>query len=289
MKTIEAVDLFIESRILRGSTAKTIESYGWALGKMKNSFPDELPLTSRDITSMAKVNAYLAPESQKDLFTRLRTFWRWTEEEGIAPNLMKNFYIPRTRRKLPRTLSDAQVHQLFSAVESERDYAVLAVLLDTGIRVGELASLTRESLHESKIHVEGKTGERVVPVTPGVMRLLKKQGDRRGPWIGHKGRLSRWGLQSVVRRSMRRAGFDVPKIGPHTLRHTFGVKYIRNGGDVFSLQKIFGHAKVETTMIYVDMSNSVVASQHRKFSPMRDLTAQDTSVAIRRYGRGYST
>ena len=47
-----------------------------------------------------------------------------------------------------------------------------------------------------------------------------------------------WGLKTIVRRQMRRAGFKQPKIGPDTLRHTFGTQYMLNGGDVFSLRRI---------------------------------------------------
>ena len=141
-------------------------------------------------------------------------------------------------------------------------------LLDTGLRVGELASLTRDRLKPNALMVNGKVGERVVPVSSNVYQLLARQGDEEHVWIGAKGQLSRWGLQQMVRGCMRDAGFRPPKIGPHMLRHTFGVQYMMNGGDMFSLQRILGHKKVESTMLYVEMSNLMVAEQHRKFSPM---------------------
>ena len=57
----------------------------------------------------------------------------------------------------------------------------------------------------------------------------------------------------------------------HTLRHTFGTQYMLNGGDVFSLRRIMGHSKIETTMLYAEMSDRLVAEKHRKFSPMANL------------------
>ena len=71
---------------------------------------------------------------------------------------------------------------------------------------------------------------------------------------------------------MRHAGFEPPKGGPHMLRHTFVVQYIINGGDVFSLQRIMGHQRLTTTMVYVDISTELVARQHEKFSPMAKLS-----------------
>ena len=287
--TEEAIGLFIESRKFIGVTEKTIESYEWALKKMITLYPQELPSTRGDLNDIFTANSHLSRESRKDLWSRLRTFWKWMEEEEIARNLMKNIRAPRTSKKLPQTLSDAQVELLLGATESERDLAILSLLLDTGIRVGELTSLTRESVRQSSLVVNGKTGDRVVPVSEGVMELLKRQGDHRGIWIGLRGRMTTSGLQNVVRRCMRRAGFDVPRIGPHSLRHTFGLQYILNGGDAFSLKEILGHTKVETTMIYVRMSNTVVASQHQKFSPMRNFSASASPEGTTQSSRAIPT
>ena len=57
------------------------------------------------------------------------------------------------------------------------------------------------------------------------------------------------------------------RLSPHTLRHSFALAYIENGGDPFSLQRILGHTNQETTSKYVNMARSNVKSQHSKFSP----------------------
>ena len=271
--TEEAIRLFIESRELNGVSAKTIESYDWALKKMLILYPQMLPTKPSDINDILKANSHLSRESLKDLWSRLRTFWRWMEEEEMAQNLMENIRAPRTPNNVMyRTLEKEEIVRLFNVTTSDRDRAIIAVLLDTGIRVGELASLTRESIRGGRLLVNGKTGQRVVPVSDRVEELLKQQGDERGLWIGLRGRMTVSGLQNVVRRCMRRAGFGMPKIGPHALRHTFALQYVDNGGDAFSLQKILGHTDIKTTMVYVNMSVARLASQHEKFSPMRNLT-----------------
>ena len=82
-----------------------------------------------------------------------------------------------------------------------------------------------------------------------------------------------WGLETLIRRRMRDAGFRPPKIGAHMLRHTFRVQYILQGGDIPSLMRIMGHSDVASTMLYAEMSNEVIAEQHRKFSPMSGRSA----------------
>lgn len=271
MKTESALNLFLDSRRSRGLSKSTIDTYCWVLNKMAEMYPDELPQTKYDLQQIFIENTDLSPSSMRTIWHRLRIFWGWAEREGIGANIMTDIPVPVMRRKLPRVLSSSEVKHLLRCTDGEREYAILAVLLDTGMRVGELASMTRDKVGPDGILVSGKTGDRVVPINRNVLDLLDKQGDERGIWIGCQGRLTGWGLQQIVRRTMQCAGFKPPKIGPHTLRHTFGVQYIINGGDMFSLQRIMGHQRLSTTMVYVAMSTELVARQHAKYSPMANV------------------
>ena len=63
----------------------------------------------------------------------------------------------------------------------------------------------------------------------------------------------------------------MPKLHPHVCRHTFSVRFLMNGGDVFSLQKILGHTSLEMTRKYVNLASGDVKEMHRRFSPMDNL------------------
>ena len=91
---------------------------------------------------------------------------------------MEDVPAPVMRRKLPRILRRDEVHRLLGSVEVERDYAILAALLDTGMRIGELASMTRSSVSAEGVLVSGKTGDRMVPMLSDVMELVKQVGRR---------------------------------------------------------------------------------------------------------------
>lgn len=268
MNTRNAVRLFLDSRRSRQLSEVTIDTYGWALAKMEELYPLELPRTSAEVQQVFLANSELSSASMRTIWDRLRIFWSWAESEGICSNVMKGVAAPVMKRKLPRVLRRDEVLRLLGSVEVERDYAILATLLDTGMRIGELASMTWACISPEGVLVSGKTGDRTVPMSPDVLELVSRQGDEHGLWTGTQGRLTDWGLQQIVRRNMRKAGFTPPKIGPHTLRHTFGVQYIINGGDMFSLQRIMGHQRLPTTMVYVGMSTELVALQHAKYSPM---------------------
>jgi len=274
MDTVTAIDLFLDSCRARQLSANTIYGYSWALAKMQEEFPEELPIQPREFQQIFLRDHNLSPESLADLWCRLRTFWNWVDHNAIADNVMRDLPAPRKLPKLPRVLSADEIRQLLSAAPCDRDYAVLAVLLDTGMRIGELHSMERRKVTSNGVLVRGKVGERLLPITDDVRELALAQGNCTAIWTGLQGPLTVWGLQQLVRRSMMHAGLGPPKIGPHTLRHTFGMQYILNGGDVFSLQKIMGHSRVGTTMIYVNMSTELVARQHRKYSPMARLLAE---------------
>ena len=220
MDTEEATQLFLEDRRSRNVTPNTLWGYEWALEKMRQVYPEELPASPRDVKQVFIEHSELAPDSLHGLWRKLRTFWLWIEEAEAGENLMAKIPAPPRRRKLPRTLDKQSIRRLIGAATLERDYAVLALLLDTGIRIGELASMTRDSLPGEGIRVSGKSGDRMVPLTQSVRALVERQGDHRGLWIGTQGVLTISGLQGIVRRNMLKAGFRPPKIGPHTLRHT---------------------------------------------------------------------
>jgi integrase len=72
----------------------------------------------------------------------------------------------------------------------------------------------------------------------------------------------------------RKAKIQGVRCSPHTLRHTFATNFIRNGGDVFTLQKILGHADIQTCMVYVHMSGKHVQEAMLRHSPVDKLTQQ---------------
>ena len=221
MDTKEAARLFMESRRQRLLSQQTLNTYQWALDKLTDEFPGKLPTERSEIQVIFDNNSYLSSASQRTIWDRLRIFYAWMIVQGLCDsNPMLDMPAPLKQRSVPRVLTDQEVQLLVGITTNERNRAMLITLLDTGMRIGELASLTRDRVQRGWLTVDGKVGKRRVPITPGVYDLLSKQGDERFVWIGQRGPLSIWGCQDAVRHSMLQAGFRPPKIGPHTLRHT---------------------------------------------------------------------
>jgi site-specific recombinase XerD len=247
-------------------SARTIEYYEWAIRRLGN---DELPV-SRAALMEAIADPALGQESRHDLWRALRRFYKWTHEEGhLEANPMLRVPAPRRRKTLPRAMDLAEIERLLSQDLARRDRAMLMLMLDTGIRLGEVAGIRWHDVYGEYLVVRGKTGARRVPMSPEVRQLLIGLGDAEHMWVGPKGPLTPTGVQQLLKRALRGAGIRPPKAGPHLLRHTFATHYVRAGGNVRVLQEIMGHQDLGTTMIYVHLAGRDVSADHALYSPAR--------------------
>jgi integrase len=147
--------------------------------------------------------------------------------------------------------------------------ACLAFVADTGCRLGELHSLEPGDFIQTPLgyvaKVTGKTGARLVPVTRSAAEALI-------PHLPLK--MSPWWLCRLMSRGFEEAGI---KGSTHTLRHTFATLW---EGDEFALQRIMGHAKIETTRIYRNLKTDRLSIQHNQFSPVARLPVGAQQIAM---------
>ena len=131
----------------------------------------------------------------------MKTFFIWVEHQGLGVNVIDGLPAPRVRHRLRRVLTEEECDSLLGHCYTERDYAMLAVLMDTGMRVGELTNMQHENLLLDGVVVSGKSGERLIPLTAGVRSLVDEQGDPKyGVWLGRPGASRR---RAVARRNRR--------------------------------------------------------------------------------------
>ncbi len=168
----------------------------------------------------------------------------------------------------------------FSRSTALRDRCLLLVLLDTGVRAGELCRLRRQdiNLENGEVSVKpyhvGKTRPRTVYLGKETRKLLWKylvtREDLRPDdplFVTIEGNpLCPRQMEKVITNLAERG--DVQDAHPHKFRHTFAIQYLRNGGDVFTLQRLLGHATLEMTRRYVAIAQCDTADAHRRASPV---------------------
>ena len=268
MPVTDVANRFIRHCEMRNLSASTIDGYRWALSKLGNC--SQLPADADQLQGII-ASGDLSPQSRVDLWSRLRTFYRWASAHELVDDTMREVVRPERRRQFPRTFNLPEISSMFEACRTPRDSAMIAVLLDTGVRVGELWRMTWALIEDDGMIVTGKTGDRFVPLTPRVRGLLEGLGDEGRLWVGPRRPLSLHGIKQAVRRIVYRAGIQPPRAGAHTMRHTFGHLYIKHGGDPFSLQRIMGHSTITSTMTYVHMNSRDLIERYQRFAPSQHL------------------
>ena len=158
------------------------------------------------------------------------------------------------------------------------------LLLDTGLRIGELVHLTMDNVHmdEGYLKVMGKgRKERIVPIGINAQKALQRYLFRirpkpSNPTVNNvflsqsSNPLTENSMKLMFARLSDRT--KVFRLHAHLCRHTFATRFLINGGDVFSLQQILGHSTLEMVRHYVSLASSHIAIQHQKFSPLDRLS-----------------
>lgn len=226
---------------------------------------------------LLELRTTLAPVSVAGYVRALRAFGNWLAAEGAAEaRALRSLARPRVPRKVITPLADDELRRLLGAARTARDRAILLLLLDTGLRVSELVWISLADLRpDGSLKVLGKGArERLVPVGAAARGAIGRYLDERGRlapeaplFLGEAGeRLTVSGVQQLLGRLKARAGIGA-RCNPHTFRHTFAHRYLVNGGDVFSLQRILGHASLDMVRRYVALADLDVANRHRVASP----------------------
>jgi integrase/recombinase XerD len=228
-----------------------------------------------------------SPRSVARWVVAVRGFFSHLHEEGIIRHdPSAHLEAPRTWRRLPKTLSAAEVEALLAAPDRKtprglRDAAMLEVLYATGLRVSELVSLRLGDLHLDAGYVRcwGKGNkERVVPLGGEAEAKLHRYLAEARPvllrglrtdvlFVNHRGgTLSRQGFWKNLKAYGATAGVG-RNLSPHVVRHAFATHLLENGADLRSLQILLGHADISTTQIYTHVNRERLKRIYEDFHP----------------------
>ena len=290
MKALEAVEQFLVEQQLRNNSPATVEAYRsiltlW-LGKANI---EDLTQVNRESLSRWRLGLQqrqLSAATVKTYVKHVRIFCSWAVRAGL---MKTNPMLDLPPVRVPAgtgeyvTFSKEDVQKMLKVASRERrptrlrDVAIIATLLDSGMRAGELASihLPQVSWGERTMLVSGKTGRREVPVLTCLRHVRRYVERERRASPGEQALFTtRFSVPMrsktvthLVRTLAADAQVGATKTGPHTFRHTFAVEYLRSGGDVFSLMRILGHRELETTQRYVHWLMPDLSAAHARHSP----------------------
>ncbi len=234
--------------------------------------------------------------------TGLSALWTWAIAEDLATDhVVRRVDPPRPEKRAVQPYSEADIRLMLDAVARSRPYndrgatvshslphqarnrAIILLLLDTGIRADELVSLKIADLDLKNQHVKvfGKgENERLLPISSRTAQALWKYlAGRSGgatlpgappttPLFATENEtpLDRHDLRKRLAEIGRRAGLR--GVNVHRFRHTFAINYLRNGGDIYTLQMILGHSTLEMCKRYLMLAQTDADAKHKIASPV---------------------
>ena len=222
----------------------------------------------------------------------LRVFFNWLDRDYLLKkNPMKKIRQLKNNRKSREYLSDDEfkklVYQLDRSYYSEhRDFAMIMLMIDSGMRLGECSVLLVEDVNLAKKQIflraditKGRK-DRMVYFSPKTETIIRR-------WIQYKDRYTESGYLFPVKHSgepvnisnfetnfkkyLKRAGLN-EEISPHCLRNNFAKRCLMNGMDIFTLSKILGHSSVRVTEeAYLDLDTDDIQKRYQNFSPISSI------------------
>ena len=182
---------------------------------------------------------------------------------------MQDLDSPRLKKSLPRYLDLEESIQLLESVDEPnqaRDYCILTLFLNCGLRISELVSLNLTDVRDDQLRVLGKGNkERMIflndACTEAIRTWLQERSqcaaaDKNALFITRRHtRMTTDAVHYMVKQRLKKAGLDASLYSSHKLRHTAATLMLQNGVDVRTLQEVLGHEHLNTTQIYTHVDN----------------------------------
>lgn len=201
----------------------------------------------------------------------LRSFYKYLtiKVHLLDENPIKDLDSPKIKKTLPKYLSLDESINLLNSVDGrfrERDYCILTLFLNCGLRISELIGLNISDIQEDSIRVLGKGCKvRIVYMNDAckdsidaylAVRHKVTGRDRDALFLSSRdSRISKSTVHSLVKKYLAEAGLDSTQYSAHKLRHTAATLMLQNGVDVRTLQEVLGHEHLNTTEIYTHIDN----------------------------------
>ena len=214
----------------------------------------------------------ISPASRARKLSALKSFYKYltTRTKQLQDNPVADLEYPKLRKSLPKYLTLEQSTALLRAVSGQnqaRDYAILMVFLNCGIRRSELVGLNLTDVYEDRLRVVGKGNkERFVYFGAACRKALdaylpernkRVLTDNRALFGSRNGnRISTDAVHALVKKAFLKAGLDATQLSAHKLRHTAATMMLSGGVDVKTVQEVLGHENLNTTQIYTHIENT---------------------------------
>ena len=306
MKISEVLKEFIKKETILGSTDSTIRHYKTHVGFFIKYFGDKdindityevyedyivyLRNKYKESSGFEGKKQKLSGRTIKTYASALKTFLTFSYENGyLKENISKQIKMPKYKKKVIEILNKEEIDILLESFNKStfvgaRDYLVVSLMLDCGLRLSEVIKLKLEDINvvNNLIKVDGKgQKERFVPLTPTIAESVKLYKYQYFLTFGKvlvngeqlikniNGEDATKNTISLLFRRLRKI-LEI-KIHPHLLRHTFATMFLINGGDITNLQIILGHTTLNMVLNYLHLANEMNMINQIQYTPLTNM------------------
>ena len=307
-------DFLVYHETIQGHSRRTVDEYYLDLRNFfrflkrdKKLVPDNVPMDQIPIddvgidlirtVTLTDIYAYmnylsrdrrLNNASRARKVATIRSFYKYLTNKAklLDVNLVQDLDAPRLKKALPKYLDLDESLELLDHVEGKnsiRDYCILTLFLNCGLRISELVGLNKTDVRGDQLRVLGKGNkERVLFLNDACQRALADWMIKRDTMtlvdqnalfvtLQNRRRITRAAVHKLVKKHLADAGLDSTQYSAHKLRHTAATLMLQNGVDVRTLQEVLGHDHLNTTQIYthVDSDELRVAAKANPLASVR--------------------
>ena len=278
----ESIEEYMLEQRCRGNRPRTLSYYDRILGWFLE-FAGDIDVDLITVSLCRKFQLMLMDSDRSSISVQsyvrgFRAYIEWLfENEYIVEDICRKFKLPKASKKVIDILTDDELDRLFRTFDTTlfhglRDYTMCLLMFDCGLRLNEVVSLELKHIHlqERYLIITGKGDkQRIVPFGEFTGKTLLAYLDSRKSWcppisfcfVTIKGDpISDNTIKDLFRRLKFRS--SIPRLYPHLLRHTFATKYLINGGDIYTLQRLLGHTSLEMVKRYLHLSNQLLVSAY---------------------------
>lgn len=233
-------------------------------------------LTNRDvdpyfIDMKNRLSTHSANSSKRAVKGLLRWYETYKQPTGVRLSEIRE---KTPDAKMPDILTHREILIVIKKTKCRQDKLMISVMYETGMRISEVMDMKLEHLRGATLDVIGKGRKhRITFLSPRLAREVK-QWCRDNEWsCGYVFRPIMHGVEQLgytnsetLRKRIKREFKLIVNrdMHPHQIRHAFALRLLKRGSDLRSIQKLLGHSKIETTMIYLDIDNAYLEKQHKK-------------------------
>lgn len=270
---------FLTAKGVEGCSPKTLQYYEDTLARVLATIDKPIAAIESDDLRQYLNDYEITRHTSKVTIDNIRrimsSFFSWLEDEDyIVKSPVRRIHRVKTAQVAKETLTDEELETLRDACKNKRDLALVDLLASTGMRIGELVRLdvADVNMQERECIVTGK-GNKQRPVyfdaraKLHLTEYLETRADSDPALFvsldSSASRVTVGGMELRLRNLGKKAG--VSRVHPHKFRRTLATHAIDKGMPIEQVQKLLGHAKIDTTMHYAMVNQSNVKASHRRY------------------------